>query len=343
MGALFWSRAGVIVVGARGAGLLNIDELWVETLPLMLVALFWGLCLTVSLRLWCGRRSDLSPVLSSGAASQLQNHVYKRAAALLLILGAGGGFLPSLFMFAKTGQVWSVNHQAPHSMVDQYLLMHIPLAVLWSLLVGVQLWSGQVRGRKQLHITLGWLCLATGVLGIGVIGGWIWPLINDFADGFDSPNAGAGIYTMTMGVGVVVNGLLAGYFARKRDFARHKDYVLMTLFWTMDPGIHRLNMWLMRLFGDDIWAPEQTGGLGIAIAKLPANLTLIVWAFVVATMARRLSPIIWSNIAGQVALWCLGTFAVVGAFQGPSIAQAVIFASAMFFVVTWSGSRLARR
>ena len=61
-------------------------------------------------------------------------------------------------------------------MVDQYLLLHIPLAVLWALLVGVQLWSGQVRGRKQLHITFGWLGLATGVVGIGVIGGWIWPM-----------------------------------------------------------------------------------------------------------------------------------------------------------------------
>lgn len=322
---------------------LNIDEIWLDGLPLVLALLFWGLCITLSLGLWRGRVTDAPPALTAGAASRLQNHVYKRAAALLLILGAGGGFLPSLFMFAKTGQVWSVNHQAPHSMVDQYLLLHIPLAVLWALLVGVQLWSGQVRGRKQLHITFGWLGLATGVVGIGVIGGWIWPMVNDFAHGFDSPNAGAGIYTMAMGVGVVVNGLLAGYCARKRDFARHKDYVLMTLFWTMDPGIHRLNMWLMRLLGDDIWAPEQTAGLGIAIAKLPANLTLIVWAFVVATMARRVNAIIWSNIAGQVALWCFGTFAVVGVFHGPGIAQAVFLASATFFLVAWSGSRLALR
>lgn len=323
--------------------LANPSVLWVQGLPLLLVALFWVLCFVLSMRAWRMYRSGSSALYTNGKAVGSLNQLYKRAAVLLLILGAVGGFLPSLFMLAKTGQVWSVNHQAPHSMVDQYLLVHIPLAFLWALLVGVQLWTGQVPGRRKLHIRLGWLSLATGVIGVGVIGGWVWPLINDFAEGFDSPNAGAGIYTMTMGVGVVVNGLLAGYFARKRDLARHKDHVLMTLFWTMDPGIHRLNMWLMRLFGGDTWAPEQTSGLGIAIAKLPANLTLIVWAFVVAILARRLNTIFWGNIAGQVALWCLGTFAVVGVFQGSLIAWSVVCTSVVLFLVAWYADRLARR
>ena len=268
--------------------LANPSVLWVHGLPLLLVALFWVLCFVLSMRAWRMYRSGSSALYTNGKAVGSLNQLYKRAAVLLLILGAVGGFLPSLFMLAKTGQVWSVNHQAPHSMVDQYLLVHIPLAFLWALLVGVQLWTGQVPGRRKLHIRLGWLSLATGVIGVGVIGGWVWPLINDFAEGFDSPNAGAGIYTMTMGVGVVVNGRLAGYFARKRDLARHKEPVLTTLFWSLDPGIHRLNMWLMRLFGGDTWAPQQTGGLGIAIAKLPANLTLIVWAFVVAILASAI-------------------------------------------------------
>ena len=323
--------------------LANPSVLWVQGLPLLLVALFWVLCFVLSMRTWRMYRSGSSALYTNGKAVGSLNQLYKRAAVLLLILGAVGGFLPSLFMLAKTGQVWSVNHQAPHSMVDQYLLVHIPLAFLWALLVGVQLWTGQVPGRRKLHIRLGWLSLATGVIGVGVIGGWVWPLINDFTDGFDSPNAGAGVYTMTMGVGVVVNGLLAGYFARKRDLARHKDYVLMTLFWTMDPGIHRLNMWLMRLFGGDTWAPEQTNGLGIAIAKLPANLTLIIWAIVVAILARRLNPIIWSNIAGQVALWCLGTYAVLGVFHGPTVAWAVVVTSAVFFLAAWRLGHLAGR
>ena len=122
---------------------------------------------------------------------------------------------------------------------------------------------------------MGALTLGFGIIGVGMIGGWIWPLLNDFSNGLASPTAGAGIYTIIMGTGVVINGCLAGYFAKTKDLARHKDHVVMMLFWTLDPGLHRLYMWLMRLFCD-CWAPEHTHGLGIAIAKLPANLTLIV-------------------------------------------------------------------
>ena len=315
--------------------LLSGRWLLVEGLPLVLAML---LCIASALsiyRLMQSRGSSPEAVLSPAQATFLQNRIYKRAGALLLVLGAAGGFVPSLWMFAATGQVWSVNHQAPHSLVDIYLLVHIPLAVLWALLVGLQLWSGQVRARRDLHVFVGWITLATGVIGIGIIGGWIWPLIHDFSDGLDSANAGAGIYTISMGLGVVINGILAGHYARKRDLARHKDHVLMALFWTMDPGIHRLNMWLMRLFGGDTWAPENTSGLGIAIAKLPANLSLIAWALTMAILARRLNRIVWSNVAGQFALWCFGTVAVVGTFQSQLIAWTVVCVSALLFCLLW--------
>ncbi len=320
-------------------GLLNSRWIMVEGLPLILVLLFWVAATALSVYLWRSRRAGPGDPLSFAEVTRLQNRIYKRAGALLLVLGAAGGFLPSLFMLAKTGQVWSVNHQAPHSMVDVYLFIHIPLAVVWALLIAVQLWSGQVTSRRYLHISLGWFTLATGVIGIGVVGGLIWPLVNDFADGFDSPNVGAGIYTMSMGAGVIINWVLAGYYARKGDLARHKDHALMAIFWTMDPGIHRLNMWLMRMFGGDTWAPEQTSGLGIAIAKLPANLTLIAWALIMAILARRLNGIIWSNVAGQFALWCFGTSAVIGAFQSQQIAWAVIFVSAGLLLFAWSTDR----
>ena len=110
--------------------LANPSVLWVQGLPLLLVALFWVLCFVLSMRAWRMYRSGSSALYTNGKAVGSLNQLYKRAAVLLLILGAVGGFLPSLFMLAKTGQVWSVNYQAPHSMVDQYLLVHIPLAVL---------------------------------------------------------------------------------------------------------------------------------------------------------------------------------------------------------------------
>ncbi len=324
-----------LMVDGRMNELLSGRWLLVEGLPLVLVMLLCTALVVLIYRLARRRRSSPEGVLSPAQATCLQNRIYKRAGALLLVLGAAGGFVPSLWMFATSGQVWSVNHQAPHTLVDTYLLIHIPLAVLWALLVAGQLWSGQVRVRRYLHVSLGWVALASGVIGIGVIGGWVWQLIHDFADGLDSANAGAGIYTMSMGAGVVINGILAGHYARKRDLARHKDHALMALFWTMDPGIHRLNMWLMRLFGGDTWAPENTNGLGIAIAKLPANLSLIAWALTMAILARRLNGIVWSNVAGQFALWCFGTVAVVGTFQSQFIAWTVVCASAVLFCLLW--------
>ena len=125
--------------------LANPSVLWVQALPLLLVALFWLLCFVLGTRAWRRYYSGSTVLVTNGKAVGSPNQLYKRAAVLLLILGAAGGFLPSLFMLAKTGQVWSVNHQAPHSMVDRYLLVHIPLAFLWALLVGVQLWTVRCR------------------------------------------------------------------------------------------------------------------------------------------------------------------------------------------------------
>ena len=269
---------------------------------------------------------------SSEAARIRQTEVFRRSTVVLLVLGAAGGFLPSIFMMLLTGKVWSVNHQAPHSMVDVYLIMHIPLAIAWSLLVALQLWSADIGRRRSIHKSFGWLTLTTGILGIGLIGGIIWPLVNDFSDGLDSPNAGAGIYTMAMGIGVIVNGTLAGLYARRRDLAKHKDFIIMTVFWTLDPGLHRLYTRLMRLFGGDTWAPEQTGGLGIPIAKLPANPPLIAWAIVVGILARRLNSIFLCNITGQFVLWCLGTNAVISAIHDTQTSIAIMSVSAIFFV-----------
>ena len=88
----------------------------------------------------------------------------------------------------------------------------------------------------------------------------------------------------------------------------------------------------MRLFGGDIWAPERTAGLGIAIAKLPANLTLIAWAIIVGILARRLNSIFLYNITGQFLLWCLGTNAVISAIHDTQTSIALMSVSAIFFV-----------
>ena len=91
----------------KGETVITADAFWVEALPLLLAGILCSLCLILSLHLWQTQRVQSPPAKGARALGERQNYVYKRAAAVLLIFGAAGGFLPSLFMLAKTGQVWS--------------------------------------------------------------------------------------------------------------------------------------------------------------------------------------------------------------------------------------------
>jgi predicted tellurium resistance membrane protein TerC len=94
----------------------------------------------------------------------------------------------------------------------------------------------------------------------------------------------------------------------------------------------------MRLIGDSTWAPENTNGLGIAIAKLPANMTLIFGALAMAVLARRLNKVIWSNVGGQFVLWFLGSALLVNGYQGIEFAVVTSLISALLFfaALTWA-------
>ena len=144
---------------------------------------------------------------------------------------------------------------------------------------------------------------------------------------------------MLNGLFIATNAILMVVYAKKGQLAKHKDHALMTLFWTLDPGIHRLYMWCMRLFCWDCWAPENTGDLGIAIAKLPANISLIVWALLMAYSAKRINKIILVNASGQFALWLLGTMALIQLYQGNEVANAVALISIGLWVILWISCR----
>ena len=316
----------------------------VDGFPLMLSLFCWVL---MGWAIWFLKQYSLKKEAivttirsSSKINAILQNQVYKRAGFLLLILGFGG-FLPSILLLLFTGKVFSVNEQGPHPMVDMALLIHIPLAIIFALMVGMQLWSGDKPQQKKIHRIGGWIAFSAVFLGISVSGGWVWPMWNDFANGLDSPSAGAGFYTMLNGLAIATNAILMVYYAKKNQLAKHKDHALMTLFWTLDPGIHRLYMWIMRLFCWDCWAPENTGDMGIAIAKLPANLSLVCWALVMAFLAKRLNTTILVNASGQFLLWLLGTFALLQLYMGNSVANWVVLISISLWIFLCISSRKA--
>ena len=307
--------------------------LFLDGFPVALNVLCWASLLTLIAVLW--RRSgggveDGAAGPSDGkslSANARQNRAYKRGGALLLVLGAAGGFLPSLTLLAVTGKVWSVNRVEPHTDVDASLVVHIPLAVIFAIAMGFQLWSGGIGARIRLHRVGGWIAVASVMIGVSLAAGWVWTYFNDFVHGLWGPRARAGYYTVILGLGAAVNAVLLVVYARRRKFLIHKDFALMTLFWTLDPGVHRFFMWMMRMLTWDWWAPETTGGLGIALAKLPANLVLIVWALTMATRAGRLNKIIIWNAAGQFLLFCYGSFGLMQRTIGAGMAGPIVLSS----------------
>ena len=255
--------------------------------------------------------------------SARQTRVYKRAAAFLLLLGAAIGFLPSVGLLIYHQQVYSVNRVAPHSDVDAALMVHIPLAVIWALAIAFQFWSGGDSRRIKQHRIGGRIAVGCGLIGISLAAGWVWTYLNDFRHGITDPRAAPGFYTVALGIGVAANVVMLVVAARQRNFLAHKDYALMALFWSLDPGVHRACMWTMRTLSWDTWAPENTSELGIALAKLPANLILILWAIMTANRAGRINKIILINVAGQFLLFNSSSHGLMQRCFDPRVATAI--------------------
>ena len=57
----------------------------------------------------------------------------------------------------------------------------------------------------------------------------------------------AGVYTIPLGLAIAINMFQCVRYARKKDFARHKDHAIMTLFWSIDPALNRGAQWMMRV------------------------------------------------------------------------------------------------
>jgi len=236
---------------------------------------------------------------------------------------SAAGFAPSLYIILTTGVVWSVNQQKPHIDVDGPLWVHIVLTSIFLCLIGIQLLTGDKKSGLKTHRINGRIVAFTALVGTALAGGWVWTFIHDFSEGVNGPFFQAGIYTWIMGFGVAINTILAVAYARRKNFLLHKDHALMILFWTFDPAIHRLWMWLMRVACWDCWEPQYTAGLGTVFAKLPANLFLVAWALIMCAYAGRLNKIIVANVAVQYLFWVRGTYRVVVVSMGTVYAASI--------------------
>jgi len=289
---------------------------WTQGFPFLLNLLCWALLAGAIITMWRLRNATAESEKNRKINPRTQDQVYKRFAFVLIAIGALGGFGPSLAMFLINRKPWSVNRQIPHLDADATLYVHIFLAFPAIALIVYQFWTGGVGKKRNQHRKTGWLAVTFAFVGIAVAGGWVWTYINDFSDGLTSPRARAGYYTVILGIGVAVNMIMLVVRAKQKDFLRHKDHAMMALFWILEPGVHRFCMWLMRWFGGPVWAPENTEGMGIAFAKLPANIFVILWAITMAVKVGRLNRIILSNVAGQFILFLAGCSAAMPSATG---------------------------
>ena len=97
----------------------------------------------------CQRRpsSDVCvPPPTESEAKATHNRWYRLGGGILLAFGLGG-FVPSLAMLCYHGEVWSVQHNKPHTNVNVWLILHIIGAITWGGVMVFQLASGGFPSR----------------------------------------------------------------------------------------------------------------------------------------------------------------------------------------------------
>jgi len=254
---------------------------------------------------------------------------YTRGGAVLVAAGLGG-FVPSLSMLVYHGKVWSVQHNAPHSDVNTVLLLHIVGALAWGVCMILQLITGGVAQWRTAHRVAGYVGYIALSLGVALSGGILYTTIVDF--GAEDPDYGAGLYTYILGVVAWGNMTAAIVYARRRNMPRHKDHALMAMMWTLDPGVHRSMMWLMRLGCVSCYPTEGNWPL-LVPGKLLANLFLILWCISTAFIAGRLNGITIGNALGQWMLCLLGVGSLIASeFHSTALAVGVTLGIALLGV-----------
>ncbi len=124
-------------------------------------------------------------------------------------------------------------------------------AIGWGGAACFQVATGGVASMVAFHRWCGRVGCALVAIAM-VFGGVIYTSIYDFRAG--AAGLAPGLYTLFLALATTANVFLSVYHARRRDLARHKDYALMALMWSLDPGVHRTIMWVLHGACADCWS-----------------------------------------------------------------------------------------
>eukprot|EP00966_Prymnesium_polylepis_P270815 6256301-Prymnesium_polylepis.1 len=168
--------------------------------------------------------------------------------------------------------------------------------IVWFAASIVQFATGGIGAWRGTHRAVGY----AGFLGlvVGMATAAIWTVKYDVLIHGD---AIGGSYTLLLVTCALFNILVAVHHARHRRTVLHKDHALMALMWSLDPALHRLAMWCVRLGG----AGPSSNKL-LRYAKLPANAALVIIFGTALVFARRVTCATALNVSLQLALFLLG-------------------------------------
>lgn len=239
---------------------------------------------------------DSSPVVVVDQSKKIQNRSFKRFGGIAAVVGLLG-FVPSYYNAARTGVLWSVSHDAPHTEND-FLIPHFICMLVWLFGAFVQLTTGGTT-YKKVHRYTGYISVAGLVVGMIGAGGNIFKY--DFA-AQGIAGIGAGIYTVILMLGATVNGIVGVSRAIQKRTPEHKDHMLMALMWSLDPAVHRFCMWLIRWCASGDVDPTEL----LTFGKLPANFFLVTCFGTMIVISRRVTCINVANVGMQFVLYIFG-------------------------------------
>jgi hypothetical protein len=229
------------------------------------------------------------------------NYFYKFYGGIVVTLGLMG-FSPSIIKAITTGLIWSVSKDAPHT-DNAFLTAHAVFVAVWCIACIIQIWSGGNPSYGQVHKYAGY----TGSSSLFI--GMVLAAMNEIT--YNAFGIGP-LYTFALILGATANMVLGIVRARQRCFADHKDAMVMAIMFTMDPAIHRLFMWLIRLVALLMGGVEVDADQLLILGKMPANFFLFTVFGVMVVYARRVNAVTVCNISFNLIAYVGGTvFAIV--------------------------------
>ena len=222
------------------------------------------------------------------ATTQRQNGTFRVYGLAALVLGIVG-FAPSITKALLTGTPWSVSHDATHT-DNAFLGVHAVAAAIWTLACIVQLCTGGVPKHAVVHRICGYAGSA------GLLLAMVLATANELKYATRETILG-NIYTLVLVLGASINMLVAVVRARQRRFPEHKDGMLLAIMFTLDPAVHRLAMWTIRIIASIVSGKKMTDpttvdpGQLLILGKMPANFILFVVFGCMFVHSRRVSKV----------------------------------------------------